>query len=107
MELPLCTRSKSHGTYWFCTDFRQVNKVTKSYLYLIPQVGNCVDRMGSTKLVRKFEGYWQVPLTTRAEEISNLTTLYKVIPFRMKNAQGTFLCLINTIISGLMQCLHR
>jgi len=45
---------KADGTYRFCTDFRQVNKITKSDSYLIPQVDDCVDRVGNAKFVSKF-----------------------------------------------------
>ena len=68
MEFTLCTRSncKPDGTYQFCTELRQVNKVTKSDSCRIP-VGDCVDRVENSKFVRKLDllkGYWQVPLTT-------------------------------------------
>ena len=45
---------KPDGTYQFCTDFRQVNKVTKSDSYPIPQVDdNC-----SVLMIRiKFSGH--------------------------------------------------
>ena len=103
---------KPNGTYRFCTDFRQVNKVTKSDSYPIPRVDDCVDRVGNAKFVSKLyllKDYWQVPLTTRAKEISVFATpdglyQYKVMPFGMKNAPATFQCLINTVISGLEGC---
>ena len=103
---------KPDGTYRFCTDFRQVNKVTKSDSYPIPRVDDCVDRVGDAKFVSKLDllkGYWQVPLTTRAKEISAFATpdglyQYKVMPFGMKNAPATFQRLINTVISGLEGC---
>ena len=103
---------KPDGTYRFCTDFRQVNKVTKSDSYPIPRVDDCVDRVGDTTFVSKLDllkGYWQVPLTTRAKEISAFATpdglyQYKVMPFGMKNAPATFQRLINTVISGLEGC---
>ena len=103
---------KPDGTYRFCTDFRQVNKVTKSDSYPIPRVDDCVDRVGNAKFVSKLDllkGYWQVPLTTRAKEISAFATpdglyQYKVMPFGMKNAPATFQRLINTVISGLEGC---
>ena len=89
---------KPDGTYRFCTDFRQVNKVTKSDSYPIPRVDDCVDRVGDAKFVSKLDllkGYWQVPLTTRAKEISAFATpdglyQYKVMPFGMKNTPAAF-----------------
>ena len=103
---------KPDGTYRFCTDFRQVNKVTKSDSYPIPRVDDCVDRIGNAKFVSKFDllkGYWQVPLTTRAKEISAFATpdglyQYKVMPFGMKNALATFQRLVNQLIGDLEGC---
>ena len=103
---------KPDGAYRFCTDFRQVNKVTKCDLYPIPRVDDCVDRVGNTKFVSKFDllkGYWQVPLSPKAKEISAFVNpdglyQYKVMPFGMKNAPATFQRLINTIIAGLEGC---
>ena len=103
---------KPDGTYRLCTDFRQVNKATKSDSYPIPHVDDCVDKVGNAKYVMKLDllkGYWQVPLSNRAKEISAFVTpdglfQYKVMPVGMKNAPVTFQHLINGIISGLEGC---
>ena len=103
---------KPDGTYRFCTDFRRVNKVTKSDSYPIPRVDDCIDRIGNARYVTKFDllkGYWQVPLTSRAKEVSAFVTpdglyQYKVMPFGMKNAPATFQRLINEVLAGLDGC---
>ena len=41
------------GTHQFCTNFRQVNKATKSDSYLKPQVDDFVDRIQNAKFVSK------------------------------------------------------
>ena len=103
---------KPDGTYRFCTDYRKVNSVIKSDSFPIPRVDDCIDRIGNAKYVTKFDllkGFWQVPLTDRAKEISSLVTpgglfQYKVTPFGMKNSPATFEQLINSIIAGLDGC---
>ena len=88
----------SDGSYHFCTDFRKVNLITKSDSYPIPRVEDCIDRIGSAEFVIKFDplkGYWQVPLTPRAKEITAFVTptgffQYRVMPFGLKNAPATF-----------------
>ena len=103
---------KSDGTYRFCTDFRKVNRLTKSDSYPIPRVDDCVDKIGDAKYVSKFDllkGYWQVPLTARAKEVSAFATpdglfQYKVTPFGMKNSPAIFQRLVNRVISGLQGC---
>ena len=103
---------KSDGTYHFCTDFRKVNSVTKTNFYPILRIDGCIDRIGHSKYVSKFDlfkGYWQVPLTEKAKEVSAFVTpdglfQYRVMPFGMKNAPATFQRMINSIYCGLKGC---
>ena len=84
---------KHDGGFRFCTDFRKVNDKTKSDSFPIPKIADCIDQIGNAKFVSTFDmlkGYWQVPLTQRAREISAFVTpsglyQYKVMPFGMKN----------------------
>ena len=100
---------KPHGSYRLCTDYRKVNNVTRSDTYPIPRVEDCIDKIGNAKYVTKFEllkGFWQVPLTERAKEISSFVIPnglyhYKVMPFGMRNSPAPFQRLINKIITGL------
>ena len=55
------------------------------------------------------KGFWQVPLTKRAKEISAFATpsglhQYKVIPFGMKNSPATYKRLINSIMMDFDGC---
>ena len=85
---------KPDGSYPFCTDYRKVNSVTKTDSYPIPRIDDCIDKVGTAKFVSKFDmlkGYWQVPLTQKAKEISAFVTpngfyQYTVMPFGMKNS---------------------
>lgn len=103
---------KPDGSYRFCTDYRRVNSVTKPDCYPLPWMDDCVDRVGSAIFVSKFDllkGYWQVPLSARAKEISAFVTpnhflQYKVMPFGMRNAPATFQRSVNHVLSGLHGC---
>jgi len=109
---PCLLVAKGDGGYRFCTDFRKVNLVTKADSYPIPRVEDCIDKVGSSQFVSKFDllkGYWQVPLAPRAREISAFVTpagfyQYRVMPFGMKNAPATFQRMINRIINSLEGC---
>ena len=64
---------KNDGRIRFYTDFRQVNDKTRSNSFPIPRIEDCKDQIGNAKFVITFDmlkGYWQVPLTQRAREIS-------------------------------------
>ena len=103
---------KPDGTFRMCTDYRKVNSVTKTDSFPVPRMDDCIDNIGKAKYVTKFDllkGFWQIPLTDRAKEISAFVTpdglyQYKVMPFGMKNSPATFQRLINMIITGLDNC---
>ena len=69
----------------------------------------CIDKNGNTKYITQFDllkGFWQIPLTERAKDISAFVTPdrlyhYKIMPFEMKNSPAPFQRLINTIIAGI------
>ncbi|XP_068215825.1 piggyBac transposable element-derived protein 4-like [Palaemon carinicauda] len=90
-------------------DYRKVNANTKNDSFPLPRIEDCLDRIGPAKFITKLDllkGYWQVPLSDRAREISAFVTpfgLYecKVMPFGMKNAACTFQRLMNRVICGL------
>lgn len=103
---------KADKTPHFCTDMRKVNAVTKTDLFPLPHMDDCIDRVGAANFVSRFDllkGYWQVPLTQRAQEISAFVTpfglySYMVMPFGLKNAPATFQRLMNHVVSGLEGC---
>lgn len=70
---------------------------------------DCVDNLYTAQFVSKLDllkGYWQVPLTERASEISAFITpntflQYTVMAFGMCNTPATFQRLVNTVLAGL------
>lgn len=106
---PVVLIPKNDGTQRFCIDYRKVNAVTKTDAYPIPRLEDCIDRIGQARFVTKLDllkGYWQVPLSERAQEVSAFVThdaLYRcrVLPFGMKNAPATFQRLMNLVTVGL------
>ncbi len=103
---------KSDSSLRFCTDYRKVNDITKPDSFPLPRLEGCVDRVGSSQFVTKLvllKGYWQVPLTARASEISAFVTpdnflQYKVMAFGMRNAPATFQRLMREVLSGVTDC---
>ena len=103
---------KPDGTYQFVTNFKAVNAITRSDSYPIPRIEDCIDKVGQAKYVTKFDllkGFWQVPLTERANRVSAFATpdgryQYRVMPFGMRNSSATFQRFMNSTISGLHGC---
>lgn len=93
----------------FCVDFSKVNGVTKADAFPIPRLEGCIDQVGCAQFITKVDllkGYFQVPLTERASEVSAFVMheglyRFKVLPFGMKNAPATFQRLMNSVMKGL------
>ncbi len=102
--------SKPDNSYRFCTDYRKLISLTKPACYPLPRIYDCVDRIGSAEFVSKFDllkGYWQGPLTYRAEELTDFVTpdsflQYTIMPFGVRNAPATFQQFIKQVLSGLV-----
>ena len=109
---PCLLEAKSDGSPRFITDYRKVNAVTILDSYPLPRMEDCVDNLGTAKYVSKLDllkGYWQVPLTGRASEISAFVTpdhflQYTVMAFGMCNAPATFQRLVNSVLAGVANC---
>ena len=103
---------KPDGTSRLCTDYRRVNAVTVPDSFPLPRIEDCIDQIGSAAFVSKLDllkGYWQVPLTPRASDISAFVTpdnfmQYTVMPFGMCNAPATFQRLVNIVFADVPNC---
>lgn len=106
---PVVLVPKPDKSWRLCIDYRKVNQVTRTDAFPIPRLEDCIDRIGQAQFVSKLDllkGYWQVPLSARAKEISAFATpdgLYvcNVLPFGMKNAPATFQRLMGKVTAGL------
>ena len=55
--------TESNGTYRMCTDCRKLNSGTKTDSFPIPRIDDCIDKVGNSKYVTKFDllkGLWQM-----------------------------------------------
>ena len=103
---------KKDGTFRFCTDFRKLNALIKTDSFPLPRIDDCIDRIGKATYVTKLDllkGYWQIPLTNRAKQLSAFVTpdglyQYRVMPFGMKSALATFQRMINQVVGRIDGC---
>ena len=104
--------SKPDGSSRLVVDYRKLNKMTKDDSYPIPQIDDCIGKVGKAKYVSKFDllkGYWQILLSERAKERSALVVhsgiyVFRVLPYGMKNSAATFQQVMNEVIVGLKGC---
>jgi hypothetical protein len=109
---PVLLVPKPDGTYRFCTDFRKVNSVTKTDSHPLPRIEDVIDRIGNSTFVTKIDllsGYWQIPLTEKAKQISAFVTpdglyQYRRMPFGLKNAPSSFQRMMNGITRKVENC---
>ena len=109
---PVVLVKKDHDQYRLCFDYRKLNNVSKPDNYPIPRVDDCIDAVGNSTYITKFDmlkGYWQVGMTPRAQEMSAFVTprgLYEcvVMPFGMRNSASTFQRLMNIITKDIKNC---
>lgn len=92
-----------------CTDYRKVNNITIKDSYPLPRISDILDDIGNAKYLTKIDllkGYYQVPLTNKAKEISSFITpfglySYRVMPFGLCNAPATFQRMMSEVIRDL------
>ena len=109
---PVTLVPKPDGSFRFCVDYRKVNTLTKSDAYPLPRVDACIDAIGNAKFITKLDlvrGYWQIPLTERAKDISTFVTpqgtyRFEVMPYGLKNAPATFQRLMNQLVTDIENC---
>jgi Reverse transcriptase (RNA-dependent DNA polymerase) len=78
----------------------------------LPHIEDLIDKIGQAKFISKLDllaGYWQIPLTPRAKEISSFVTpdgfyQYQRMAFGLKNAPSTFQRMMNFIVSDINNC---
>ncbi|XP_068221744.1 uncharacterized protein [Palaemon carinicauda] len=109
---PIVLVKKEDGSDRLCIDFRKVNSVTKQSNFPLPRIEDCLDKIGNAKFISKLDlakGYWQVPLSSRAQKISAFITPFgsyepKVMAFGLRNAASTFQRLMNRVLNGIDNC---
>lgn len=96
---PVVMVKKKDGTQRFCVDFRRVNAVTITMPTVLPTISETLRDLGTAKVFSTIDlksGYWQVPVDPTSRPITAFTTpdgaayQFRVMPFGLKNAPGTF-----------------
>lgn len=100
---------KPDSTMRLCTDFRRVNDVCNAPAIPLPRIDDIIDSIGQAKYVTKLDllkGYYQINLTKETRKITAFVTptglfQYKVLPFGLRSAPGTFQRAMNIVTSKL------
>ena len=89
---------KANGKWRMCVDFTSLNKACPKDSFPLPRINQLVDSIVGHKLLTfmdAFSGYNQIKMAKEDQEKTFFITsralyCYKVMPFRLKNAEATY-----------------
>eukprot|EP00057_Strongylocentrotus_purpuratus_P000907 XP_001186509.2 PREDICTED: uncharacterized protein LOC754648 [Strongylocentrotus purpuratus] len=106
---PVVMVKKKDGTIRFCCDYRKLNQVTVTDAEPIPDQEGIFAKLSRAKYFTKIDltkGYWQVPLTEEAKELTAFVTpdglyQFRSMPFGLVNAPASFSRIMRALLRGL------
>ena len=106
---PILLVPKSNGSYRFCVDFRRLNAVTKKNATPMPHFDEIFSEISGATVFSTLDllsGFWQVPLTHRARELTAFTVgnqhfQFTRLAFGLTGGPAIFVRLMQIVLSGL------
>jgi hypothetical protein len=101
--------TKRDGSARMCVDYRSVNFLTKFDAYPLPHLDTCLNAMKQASWFSTLDlraGYHNIPIKEEHRDKTTFITRkgswrYKVLPFGLSTAPGTFQRLMDMVLSGL------
>ena len=106
---PIVMVKKKDGSIRFCCDYRKLNQVTVTDAEPIPDQEEIFAKLARDKYFTKIDlakGYWQVPLTDNAKELTAFVTSdglfqFSTMPLGLVNAPASFSRIMRDLLRGL------
>jgi len=96
----------------FCIDFRELNNITEDTAKALPRITDALKSLSDATIFSVMDlrsGYWQIPMAPEDREKTAFVTPdgsayhFRVMPFGLKNAPGTFQHLmVGEVLTGLL-----
>jgi len=98
---PCLLVAKGDVIYRFCTNFRKVNLMTKTYSYPIPHAEDCIDKVGHSEYVTYLKAIgWYFWHHGQERYLRLSHRQYKVMSFGMNNVPANFQQIIHQGLEG-------
>ncbi|GFX43409.1 retrovirus-related Pol polyprotein from transposon 297 [Trichonephila clavipes] len=100
---------ETHGKYPKpCIDYRKLNEVIRTQFYPLPNIEHRIETVAAAKYITLLDltkGYWQIPLTPKAQRLAAFTTSFGTyrplrMPFGLKNAPYYFSRFMAELLQG-------
>ena len=106
---PIVLVCKKDGTYRFCTDYRELNAVTKPDSYPLPRIDDLLNQLDDTKFFSTLDlasGFRQVVVNPDSRAKTAFATPhglheFRVMPFGLTNALVVFQHLMQRVLMDL------
>ena len=106
---PLVIVTKKTGDIRVCVDYRAINNVMRKSAIPLPRIQECLDSLSGSKYFCTMDlaqGYYQVAMHPGDKCKTAFTSRrglrqFTVMPFGLTNAPGTFMHLMQLVLSGL------
>lgn len=95
----------------FCVDFQKLNMITEDEECQPLDIKELISRLGDNTIFSTMDllrGYWQIPLSEESKKYTafmspdNNKFQFKVLPFGLKTAPGTFMRMMRKVLAGLL-----
>ncbi|GFS80803.1 retrovirus-related Pol polyprotein from transposon 17.6 [Trichonephila clavipes] len=91
-----------------CIDYRKLNEVIRTQFYPLPNIEHRIETVAAAKYITLLDltkGYWQIPLTPKAQRLAAFTTSFGTyrplrMPFGLKSAPYYFSRLMAELLQG-------
>ena len=96
---PIVMAKKKDGSFRFCVDYRRLNSITEDTVQPIPRITDTLKDIGDATIFSTIDlrsGYWQIPMEPDSKKFTAFSTpsgccyQFRVMPFGLKGAPGTF-----------------